>query len=205
MAIVKMNKFTLLTFESKKKKLLKEMQGLSNVEFINLQDEDFLEKYEELKELSRDNDDNEASSYEEDLAKTKFGVDFLSKYVPKKSTLKALKEEKMTLTLDELENYVKSSNWLDSYEKAKKRDEELAKLDSQVTKLQSEIETLIPWESLDVSFGELKTLKDTTYYLGTIAKSYEETLLQELNNAYIEIISRSNNDINLLILANKEY
>lgn len=205
MAIVKMNKFTLLTFESKKKKLLKEMQGLSNVEFINLQDEDFLEKYEELKELSRDNDDNEASSYEEDLAKTKFGVDFLSKYVPKKSTLKALKEEKMTLTLDELENYVKSSNWLDSYEKAKKRDEELAKLDSQVTKLQSEIETLIPWESLDVSFGELKTLKDTTYYLGTIAKSYEETLLQELKNAYIEIISRSNNDINLLILANKEY
>lgn len=205
MAIVKMKKFTLLTFESKKKKLLKEMQGLSNVEFINLQDEGFLEKYEELKDLSRDNDDIEGSKYEENLAKAKFGVDFLSKYVPKKSTLKALKEEKLTLTLDELENDVKSSNWLDSYEKAKKKEEELAKLDSQVTKLQSEIETLTPWEGLDVAFSELKTLKDTTYYLGTIAKSYEEALLQELNNVYIEIISRSTNDINLLILANKEY
>ena len=39
MAIVKMKKFTLLTFESKKSELLKEIQGLSNVEFINLQDE----------------------------------------------------------------------------------------------------------------------------------------------------------------------
>lgn len=46
MAIVKMNKFTLLTFESKKQKLLREIQGLSNVEFINLQDDEFLEKYE---------------------------------------------------------------------------------------------------------------------------------------------------------------
>ena len=52
MAIVKMKKFTLLTFESKKPKFLKEVQGLSNVEFINLQDEGFLEKYEDLKKLS---------------------------------------------------------------------------------------------------------------------------------------------------------
>ena len=39
MAIVKMNKFTLLTFESKKEELLRRLQGFSNVEFINLQDE----------------------------------------------------------------------------------------------------------------------------------------------------------------------
>lgn len=205
MAIVKMKKFTLLTFESKKKKLLKEMQGLSNVEFINLQDEDFLEKYENLKKLSKDNDDIECSKYEENLSKAKFGVEFLSKYVPKKSGLKALQEEKITLTLDELEERFKSFNWIASYEKAKEKELELAKLDSEVTKLQTEIETLIPWEGLDVAFSELKTLKNTSYYLGTIAKSYEETLLNELSNSYIEIISRTSSDVNLLILANKEY
>ena len=43
MAIVKMNKFTLLTFESKKEKLLHRLQGFSNVEFINLQDENIIE------------------------------------------------------------------------------------------------------------------------------------------------------------------
>ena len=205
MAIVKMKKFTLLTFESKKPKVLKKMQGLSSVEFINLQDEDFLDKYEYLKQLSKDDAEISISKYEEDLSKAKFGVEFLNKYVPKKSGLKALREEKLTLTLDELEEKVNASNWTVSYDKAKEKEKELAKLDSQVTKLQAEIDTLTPWQDLDVSFSELKTLKSTSYYLGTIAKSYEDILIQELSNAYIEIISRNNNDINVLILANKEY
>ncbi|MGG7142506.1 V-type ATP synthase subunit I [Clostridium nigeriense] len=205
MAIVKMKKFTLLTFESKKQKILKKIQGLSSVEFINLQDDDFLKKYEDLKQLYKDDANLEISKYEEDLSKAKFGVEFLNKYVPTKSGLKALQEEKLALTLEELEEKVKSSNWTASYDKAKEKEEELAKLDSQVTKLQAEIDILTPWQNLDVSFDELKTLKNTSYYLGTISKSYEDILIQELSNAYIEIISRGTNDINILILANKEY
>ena len=205
MAIVKMKKFTLLTFESKKPKLLKRIQGLSNVEFINLQDESFLEKYEDLKGLYKDNDEVESSEYEENLSKAKFGVEFLMKYVPKKSGLKALREEKLTLTLDELEEKFNSFNWMESYEKAKEKEKELANLDSRVTKLQSEIDLLLPWENLDIAFGELKKLKSTSYFLGSIAKNYEEALFQELSNCYIEVISRNSNDINLLILANNEY
>nr|WP_280925070.1 hypothetical protein [Clostridium perfringens] len=49
MAIVKMNKFTLLAFESEKEKLLKKIQSSSEVEFINLQDE---EKVEAMKSLN---------------------------------------------------------------------------------------------------------------------------------------------------------
>lgn len=204
MAIVKMNKFTLLTFESKKQKLLREIQGLSNVEFINLQDDDFLEKYEELKSLAKDDIDLEYSKYEENLSKAKFALEFLKKYVPKKSALKALKEEKLILTLDELEEKVKAYNWEASYNKAKEKEAELSNLDSKITKLQAEIDTLIPWQDLDVAFDKIKNLKKTSYFLGTIAKSYEDDLLGELSNTYVEIISRSNNDINLLILSNKE-
>lgn len=204
MAIVKMKKFTLLTFESKKQKLLKEIQGLSGVEFINLQDEELQDKYEDLKALSKDDMDLECVKYEESLSKAKYGLEFLSKYVPKKSGIKALREEKQSLTLDELGEKVKSSNWIKSYDKAKEKDGQLADLDSQVTKLQAEIDTLTPWQDLDVSFSEIKSLKNTSYYIGTISKSYEDTLLQELSNAYVEIVSRSTNDINLLILASKD-
>ncbi|WP_195262590.1 MULTISPECIES: V-type ATP synthase subunit I [unclassified Clostridium] len=204
MAIVKMNKFTLLTFESKKQKLLREIQGLSNVEFINLQDEEFLDKYEELKSLTKDDIDLEYSKYEENLSKAKFALEFLKKYVPKKSGLKALQEEKLTLTLDELDEKIKASNWEASYNKAKEKEAELASLDSNITKLQAEIDILIPWQDLDVAFSEIKDLKNTSYFLGTITKSYEDTLLEELSNAYVEIISRNSNDINLLILSNKE-
>ena len=52
MAIVNMNKFTLFTFESHKKELLRKLQGFSKVEFINLQDEENL-KNEVLKNFQK--------------------------------------------------------------------------------------------------------------------------------------------------------
>ena len=85
MAIVKMNKFTLLTFESKKEELLRRLQGFSNVEFINLQDENLLEANEELQSLNKDEVDSRIAKYEEDLSKAKTTLDFLTHYIPKKS------------------------------------------------------------------------------------------------------------------------
>ena len=54
MAIVKMKKFTLLAFESQRAKLLEKLQSFAEVEFINLQDNDFLENNEDFKGLSKD-------------------------------------------------------------------------------------------------------------------------------------------------------
>ena len=68
MAIVKMNKFTLLTLGSKKEELLRRLQGFSNVEFINLQDEELLEKNEAMQELSKDDVNEECAKYEENLS-----------------------------------------------------------------------------------------------------------------------------------------
>lgn len=205
MAIVKMNKFTLLTFESKRNELIKKIQELSKVEFINLQDEKILEDNQEFKDLSKYNIDSEYSKYEENLSKTKSALTFLEKYSPKKSGIKALMEGKIELTLNELEKKVESSNWIDSYNKVKEKENIIANLDMEITKLKNEIETLGPWESLDVAFEELDNLKKTTYFLGTIPKIYEETLLEKLSNSYIEIISRNSKDTNILLLTNKEH
>ncbi|MBS6043661.1 MAG: V-type ATP synthase subunit I, partial [Clostridium baratii] len=97
MAIVKMNKFTLLAFESKKDILLEKLQGFSEVEFINLQNEDYLEDHEELKELMKDSVDSKYARSEEDLSKVRFTLEFLKKYVPQKSGLKAMREGKRAL------------------------------------------------------------------------------------------------------------
>ena len=96
MAIVKMNKFTLLTFESKKEKLLHRLQGFSNVEFINLQDENIIENNEAFQSLSKDEVDSNIAKYEEDLSKAKMTLDFLTSYMPKKSRIKSTREEKRT-------------------------------------------------------------------------------------------------------------
>ena len=204
MAIVKMNKFTLLTFESKKEELLRRIQGFSNVEFVNLQDENIIENNEVLQTLSKDDIDSKYAEYEENLSKAKFALEFLKNYMPKKSAIKAMQENRGTLTLDELDQKVEESNWEEIYEKIKEKEEQLAALDAEVVSLEGEIEILRPFETLDTDFSSIKELKMVSHFIGTIAKQYEETLLEGLSNSYVEIISRDSNDINFFILTNKE-
>ena len=96
MAIVKMNKFTLLSFESQKDNLLKKLQGFREVEFINLQNDEYIQGKEALEGLLKDEVDSEFAKCEEDLSKARFALEFLRAYVPQKSGLKAMREGKRT-------------------------------------------------------------------------------------------------------------
>ena len=194
MAIVKMNKFTLLAFESQKARILERLQGFAETEFVNLQDASLLEENEVLRDLSKDRDDSEFAGCEEKLSMTKFALEFLKDYIPQKSALKAMKEGKRQLTLKELETEVMSNNWEEVYKKVKEKEEVIASLESEKTKLQSIVESLRPWEGLDVSFEELSSIK-TPYFIGSVPKQYEDTLVAEMNDYYLEIISRNNQDI----------
>ena len=204
MAIVKMNKFTLLTFESKKEKLLHRLQGFSNVEFINLQDENIIENNEAFQSLSKDEVDSNIAKYEEDLSKAKMTLDFLTSYMPKKSGLKALEDDKENLTIDELEEAVKNINWDEIYAKVKEKEDELHSIESKITKLEGEIEVLTPWQALDISFEALNELNAVSTFVGSISKQYEAQLNESLDAEYVEIISRGNNDINIVVVALKE-
>ena len=204
MAIVKMNKFTLLTFSTHKEELLRKLQGFSKVEFINLQDENLLEKNVELQDLSKDEISAESAEFEENLSKAKWALEFLTNYMPKKSGLKALEDDKESLTIDELEKKVEKSNWSKIYDKVKSEEEKLNALENKIVKLQGEIEVLTPYEPLDCSFQALDELKMTSYFIGSIAKQYEGQLIEALQDSYVEIISRNSNGTNVLILVNKE-
>ena len=111
MAIVKMNKFTLLAFESKKDVLIEKLQAFSNAEFINLQDESLLENNEVFNDLTKDQVDSDITKWEDQLSKVKFAMQFLENYVPKQSLIKTLSQEKTSLTMSGLENRVLDSDW----------------------------------------------------------------------------------------------
>lgn len=208
MAIVKMNKFTLLAFESDKEKLLEKLQGNSEVEFINLQDEKVLEQNEIFESLKKCDVDTETSIIEENVSKTRSAINFLKEYVAEVKGLKALKEGKESLTLNELEEKVANSNWEDVYSKVRDMELELAKLDNEKTRLENEIEVLKPWKRFDAPLGELNKLKMTKAFLGSISKQYKETIKLEVEristNSYIEIISEDNQDIFLFIVSLNE-
>lgn len=204
MAIVKMNKFTLLAFESKKNELLERIQNFAEVEFIDLQDENFQENNEVLNELDKDQIDSDISRWEEELSKAKFALEFLKDYVPKQSLIKSLRAEKLSLTSKELEEKVLNGGWQAIYEKVKEKEHVLASLDNEKTKLQGNVQSLKPYENFDATLGSLDELKVTEYFLGSIANQYEDALKNDLSDCNLEIISKDNQDTYFFLLAHKD-
>lgn len=204
MAIVKMNKFTLLAFESKKDELLESLQAFSNAEFINLQDQELLENNEVLKDLTKDQVGSDVAKWEEQLSKVKFAMQFLENYVPKKPLIKSLRQEKISLTIEELESKVLSSNWEEIYEKVRQKDDELVRLENEQTKLKISVQSFKPYENFDSPLGLLKELSETSYFLGSVESKYEKTLNIQLNDCHLEIVSKDNQDTYLFVLTNKE-
>ena len=206
MAIVKMNKFTLLSFESQKGKLLEALQGFQGVQFINLQEEGVQEEVEALKGLKKDEIGSSCNEFDESLMKLKFSLDFLQEYSPKKGGIMAMLENKEEIPYETLVEMMNKSDWHDVYLALKEKEVRLNELANEVTKLRTEIATLDKWKAFDAPFKDLKTLKHTSYFLGTVAKQYEDKLLSELKeeveNSYYEVLNRDNQDMYFFCLVN---
>ena len=204
MAIVKMNKFTLLAFESKKEKLLEKLQAFSNAEFINLQDENFSENNEILKELTKDQIDSDLAKWEEQLLKIKLAISFLENYLPKQSLIKSLSKEKITLTMSELKNKVLNGRLNEVFEKIREYEVLLTDLDNEKTKIKASVENLTPYLGFNAPLGSLKELKEVSYYLGSVPNIYEDNIINDLSDCYIEIMSKDDKETYFFALSYKE-
>ena len=148
MAIVKMSKFTLFAFESQKETLLDSLHRFENVQFINLQK---LEE-EHLQSLVKDSENEKVSYLEGEQAKVKFALELLLKHTEKEGAIKSLVKGKSLLNYEELETLAKKSNYNENYKKLKEKDNYLLQMKSEKSKINSEIEVLTPWISLDATF-----------------------------------------------------
>lgn len=205
MAIVKMSKFTLFAFKSQKEALLDKFHKFENVQFVNLQEN----AEEEFNFLMKDSQKEELSDIEGDLAKVKFTLDMLDLYIEKEKGIKALMKGKKSLTYAELNEIGSKATWKDIYEALKEKDEELASLKNEASKIHSEVELLTPWNKLDCAFGGLKALNSVAYYLGTLPKAFKDTFRESLDReipySYIEVLSEIRDEINVLIIVHKDY
>ncbi|EPY2277430.1 V-type ATP synthase subunit I [Clostridium sporogenes] len=208
MAIVKMNKFTLLAFESHKEKLLEELQSFEGVQFINLQNDALIEEDESLKLLDKDSVGSKYSEYAANLSKLKFVLDFLEEYVTQASGLKALLQDKKSLSYSTLNEKIKTIDWKSTYDDLKIKEDRLNYLSNERTKIDAEMNSLVPWKKFNAKFKTLKELKQTSYFIGTISKQYKEDFQNEfqdnLQNKYIEFINEDNEDLYIFALVLKE-
>ncbi len=205
MAIVKMSKFTLFAFQSHKEKLLDSLHQFENVQFIDLQ------KYQEenLQSLQKDSENEKVSYVEGEQAKVKFALDLLIKHSEKEGAIKSLVKGKSTLNYEELETLAKKSNYSENYKKLKDKDNDLLEMKNEKTKINSEIEVLAPWISLDTAFNDLKSLNSSIFLMGSLPKVFKDTFREkfesEISYSYLEVISEVKDEINLIALVHKDF
>lgn len=207
MAIVKMNKFTLLAFESEKQSLLKELQSLEGVQFINLQDDELINSKEELQGLKKDDVDSEYVEYEENLSKVRFALDFLKPYIKPQGMIQGLLSGKEEVSYEELKANIETGKWQKVYDFLKEKDNRLNVLSNEKSKLETEIETLNKWVAFDAPLKLIKEFKMAKVFMGTVSKQNEIELVESINNelkeSYIEILNRDNQDLYFYIVTTK--
>ena len=208
MAIVKMNKFTLLALESQKDDLLRELQLFGETEFINLQEVINTDAYEELKDLEKDTLSKDYGKFQENLTRIKYSIDFIKEYAPIKSGLLSMLEDKRIVTYEELKKSFTIIPWEETWNALRNLDSKLSNLENERTKIEGEIEALRSWSNFDAPFSSLKEIKNASYFIGSLNKQYEDKLLndfsEKIQDGYIEVISRNTQDIFLFLLTTKE-
>lgn len=200
MAIVKMKKFNLFTFESLKEGLLEELQKFEGVQFTSIQ----LDKENHYNYLKVDSEDKSISELEDEKSKIKFCIDLTSSYLKKDKGLKALTKEKKCFTIDELRKITDSSNWKNTYNKLKSLEDQINDIKNQITSINVKLSNLTPWKDFNASFHDLKAIKTCKYLFGVISKNSYEEFKSSLNNKYdriyMEELSETKDGFNLFII-----
>ncbi len=200
MAVVKMNKFTILTFEGFKNDLLKHLQIFEGVHFKDLQDSDDLE----LTFLKKDNARERVVEYESEVSKIKFVEERIKPFVEAPKGLKAYTTVPVTMSFDEFEAFAVRYDHNKIYDEVKNLDEQFKAIKTEKNKLKNDSESLNSWLRLDTSTKELDRLKNCAYFVGVVNKTPPEQILDTISKAYpsafFEIINSDKDETAILLI-----
>ncbi|WP_036730391.1 V-type ATP synthase subunit I [Peptoniphilus mikwangii] len=187
MAIVRMSKFSLFSFDSDRQNLLNVLQKFKYIHFNTLasDDEGFLTKIEAKEELL---------SLDESMSACKWSIDLLSGFLERSGTFEELKAGVKTFNLKEIENRATAYNFKDNYKYIYELVEKRNSLEQENTNLKTTINDLKPWESLKLNIREILEFENTDVSIGTVPKKYINEFIEEAELSefvHIEQVSKN--------------
>lgn len=200
MAIVKINKFNLYSFENKREILLKALQKFKYVHFNNLER---IDDNEEI-ELEKVEVPEEMLVLDEKILQTDWAINLLKTYKPKKSSIQSMKEGNETLTLLELTNRAEAFDFDMNYNALYELSEKRASFEQKIQSLNSQIDELTPWREVPYELKELESTRSVEIRLGTIPTKYLADLnndLDKLENSMVEVVSERSKISYLILIA----
>ena len=204
MAIVKMKKFSFLTFEGYKNELLKKLQVFGDLQFRNLQADDA----EEFSLLSKDNSDELVLKYENDIANVRFTLDKLAPYVEKPGGIKAMMIPPPEFDFETFDSFLTSYDYSDAYSKIKEQEEIIVSSKTEIARISAENENLKVWRKFDSALAPIEQLKTAAHIFGSVSKvaadSFRKQAEEEYPLAYLEIVTTIKEDTVFMIILPKE-
>ena len=204
MAIVKMKKFSFLTFEGYKNELLKKLQVFGDIQFRNLQADDA----EEFSLLSKDSSDELVLKYESDIANVKFTLDKLAPYVEKPGGIKAMMTPPPEFDFETFDSFLSSYDYSEAYSKIKEQEELIVSSKTEISRIAAENENLKVWRKFDSALAPIEQLKTAAHIFGSVSKvaadSFRKQAEEEYPLAYLEIVTTIKEDTVFLIILPKE-
>ena len=162
MAIVKMKKFTLFTFEAERKRLLEELQRFG---YVNFSKSDAVDQFDYLKEVDINTVDN---NYIEDSTRVKWMIDYLGRFVEKEKGLSALKKGPIVYTFSELEQEANSYDYIPDFNNLNDISKKMESNNQKLTAIDNSIKELLPWNSIKEPIEDLNSFKKLKFIMGYI-------------------------------------
>ena len=202
MAIVKMDKFNLLSFDSDRDNLLNTLQGFNYVHFNDLvkeSDDNYLTEVRETKKLAE---------IDESLNKVNYAIDVIRDYT--KDLPDELHDKVSDLSLEEVNKRGANFTFDLIYEKLRNLITKREKLVQSRDNLNQKYDDLSPWQDINVNVGKL--YKSDRFFLetGTISNKFYEDLQKALVERNLDgtlVYKIGERDANLYVVAistNKE-
>ncbi|MFZ5985676.1 MAG: V-type ATP synthase subunit I [Bacillota bacterium] len=200
MAIVKMNKLSLIGLETDKERILESLMKMGVVEIIDSSEKISSEEWTDL--VVADGDSEGVSHFDENITRVKAALEYLSKFDKRKKGMFNFKrsvnvsEYKMVIqNLDKLWSVV---NQIIQY------DEQLSNLKSEKNKNTNLIISLDPWKSLTVPL-ELSSTRTTSVLLGVIpeiadTEKLKQDMSEQVPESYIEVVNEDKDQSYLLVV-----
>lgn len=190
MAIVKMDKISLIGLQKDRNKIIDSLMEFGAVEISDIDADAYEAKWSGL--IVKDGDEDRVSQLEAEIARVRSAIDYLAGYSTKK---KGLFEPKRVVRKNELnETMQNQSDLWNIVERIDGYDQQLSSLRSEENKLSNLIASLEPWKNLNLPL-EVSSTKYTIISQGTVPAAVDtEALKSELYDlapqSYIEVVNR---------------
>lgn len=183
MAIVKMKKFTLFTFEAERKRLLEELQRFG---YVNFSKSDSIEQFDYLKDVEVSTLDN---NYIEESTRIKWMIDYVGRFIEKEKGLSALKKGPVVYTFSELEKKASSYDYIPDFNILSDISKKVDSNNQRLTAIDNTIKELSPWKSIKEPIVDLNSFEKSKFIMGYLpTKNLEKfkTSTVDLKFTYFE-------------------